>query len=127
MEFSGTITGNASVKTVKGDREVVTFSVALNERFKPKGAAETKERTIFINVAWWRSTVIAGILRKGAVVTVTGWLYPDAYINQDGKAVGRINCNASDIKLIRSGKAAETAKPAPQPADLTEPVDNLPF
>lgn len=125
MEFTGRITADAKVSTVKGDKEIVSFSVAINDRYRPKGSTETKEFVTFINVAWWMGTGIAKILRKGAIVTISGRVYANAYNDMSGNAKASINCHASEIKLVQSKKmeAAATA----EPAEITEPVDNLPF
>ena len=125
MEFTGTITSDATISTVKGDKEVVNFSIAINDRYKPKGASEAKEFTTFINVAWWMGKGIVKILNKGAIVTISGRLFVNAYNDMNGNAKASINCHADSIKLIR-GKKSEAPK-LPSPQDLTEPIDNLPF
>ncbi|MES2373401.1 MAG: single-stranded DNA-binding protein [Bacteroidota bacterium] len=125
MEFTGTITADATVSTVKGDKEVVNFCVAINDRYKSKGATEAKEFTTFINIAWWMGTGIAKILTKGSIVTINGRLFINAYNDMSGNAKASINCHADSIKLIR-GKKAEPAK-EPQPHELTEPIPDLPF
>lgn len=125
MEFTGRITADAKISTVKGDKEVVNCTVAINDRYRAKGSSETKEFTTFINVAWWMGTGIAKILRKGAIVTVSGRLYANAYNDMAGNAKGSINCHAGEIKLVQSAK--KEALPEQRPADITEPVPDLPF
>ncbi|MBL7759139.1 MAG: single-stranded DNA-binding protein [Sediminibacterium sp.] len=125
MEFTGRITADAKVSTVKGDKEVVNFSVAINDRYPPKGSQETKEFVTYINVAWWMGTGIAKILRKGAIVTVSGRFYANAYNDLSGNAKAGINCHDSEIKLVHSKKMEAAASTAP--AVITEPVEDLPF
>lgn len=125
MEFTGRITADAKVSTVKGDKEVVNFSVAINDRYRPKGSTETKEFVTYINVAWWMGTGITKILRKGAIVTVSGRLYTNAYNDLQGNAKASINCHANEIKLVHSKKTE--AATAAAPAEVTEPVEDLPF
>jgi single-strand DNA-binding protein len=125
MEFTGRITADAKTNTVKGDKEVVSFSVAINDRYRPKGATETKEFVTYINVAWWQGTGITKILRKGAIVTIVGRLYCNAYNDLHGNAKASINCHANEIKLVQSKKSEE--KTETQPAKLTEPLKDLPF
>jgi single-strand DNA-binding protein len=130
MEFTGRITADAKVSSVKGDKEVVNFSVALNDRYKPKGSNETRELVTFINVAWWMGTGIAKILRKGAIVTVSGRIHANAYNDMSGNAKASINCNASDIKLVQSKRSGDTTASdatIPNPSEITEPVEDLPF
>ena len=125
MEFTGRITADAKVNTVKGDKEVVNFSVAINDRYRPKGSTETKEFVTYINVAWWMGTGITKILRKGAIVTVSGRVYANAYNDLQGNAKASINCHASEIKLVHSKKMEATVTAAA--AEITEPVEDLPF
>lgn len=125
MEFTGRITADAKVSTVKGDKEVVNFSVAINDRYRPKGSEETKELVTYINVAWWMGTGIAKILRKGAIVTVSGRVYANAYNDLSGNAKASINCHASEIKLVHSKKMEAAASTAAEA--ITEPVEDLPF
>jgi single-strand DNA-binding protein len=125
MEFTGTITSDATVSTVKGDKEVVNFSIAINDRYKPKGATEAKEFTTYINIAWWMGKGIARILTKGSIVTINGRLFVNAYNDMSGNAKASINCQADSIKLIR-GKKSEPSKEL-EPNEITEPVSDLPF
>ena len=39
MVLIGRITKDAVIKKLKDDREVVNFSIAINDYYKPKGAA----------------------------------------------------------------------------------------
>ncbi|MEO8174215.1 MAG: single-stranded DNA-binding protein [Sediminibacterium sp.] len=125
MEFTGRITADARVSTVKGNKELVSFSVAINDRYRDKTTGETKEFVTFINIAWWKGTGIVKILRKGAIVTIVGRLAVSCYADKEGKPRASINCHASDIKLIQ-GKKAEGVG-SREPAELSEPLENLPF
>lgn len=125
MEITGRITADAKVNTVKGDKEVVNFSIAVNDRYKAKGTNEVKEFVTFINVAWWMGIGITKILKKGAIVTVAGRLSCNAYIDLNGNAKASINFNANKIDLIHSKKSEAVAEA--QPAEITEPLGDLPF
>ncbi|MES2006290.1 MAG: single-stranded DNA-binding protein [Bacteroidota bacterium] len=125
QQFTGRITADAKISTVKGDKQLVSFSVADNDRYRDKTSGETKEFVTFFNVAWWKGTGIAKILRKGAIVTITGRLAVSAYTDKTGKAQASLNCHANDIKLVQGKKAEAIA--TQQAHELTEPLDNLPF
>lgn len=126
MEFTGRITADAKTNVVKGGKEVVNFSLAINDRYRAKGSAESKEFTTYIEVAWWMNTGIAKILRKGAIVSVSGRIYPRAYQDLQGNPKATINCHADKIKLIQASKNA-TIEQVPENIPQTEPVDDLPF
>lgn len=126
MEFTGRIVADAKVSIVKGDKEVVNFTVVMNERYKPKGSSEVKQYSTFIDVAYWRGSNIAKILNKGSVVTIsTKRLFPKAYPDMNGDPKATINCFASDITLVQF-KKAETSNQT-EANEITEPVDDLPF
>lgn len=40
IEIIARLTGDATVSTVKNDRQVVNFSVAINDSYKAKGSTE---------------------------------------------------------------------------------------
>ncbi len=46
------LTGDAIVATVKEDKQVVNFSVAVNDSYKPKGG-EVKKIATFYRCAYW--------------------------------------------------------------------------
>jgi single-strand DNA-binding protein len=125
MEFTGRITADAKSSKVKGDKDLVSFSVAINDRYRDKTTGETREFVTYINIAWWKGTGITKILKKGAIVTVVGRLFVNAYKDREGNAKANINCHAADIKLVQGKKAEAFAEQQPQ--ELTEPLENLPF
>lgn len=126
MEFTGRITSDAKTSVVSGGKEVVNFSIAINDRYRAKGSSETKEFTTYIDVAWWMNPGISKILRKGAIVTVSGRIYPRAYNDMQGNSKASINCHADKIKLLHKAKPS-TAEETPARSELTEPVEDLPF
>ncbi len=128
MEFTGRLTANAKVSTVKGDKEVVNFSVAINDRYKPKDSNETKEFVTYINVGWWMGTGVAKLLTKGTIVTVSGRLYANAYNDMQGEAKASLQCHADRIKVQQSVKQeAVPVAVAPSAEEITEPLADLPF
>lgn len=124
MEFTGRITADAKTSTVKNNKQLVSFSVAINDRYRDKTSGEVKEFVTFINIAWWKGTGITKILNKGAIVTVNGRLEVSSYKDKDGNAKASINCHASEIKLLQGKKAEAKYQEA---SELTEPLENLPF
>lgn len=128
MLFTGRLTANAEVATVKGDKTVTNFTVALNQRFKTK-AGEKREKTAFVDCAYWINPGLADYLIKGAVVEISGWIEAEAWNDREGVAHPRLVCNVDTIKLFSVAAKAETtattekAKAANTAAD----DDDLPF
>jgi single-strand DNA-binding protein len=125
MEITGRITADARITTVKGDKELVSFSIALNDRYKDRSTGDWKESVSYFNVVWWKGTGIAKILRKGAIVTVSGFPYVSAFTDKSGNVKGNMNCRADRIKLLQR-KSIEK-KDSVAPAELAEPLKDLPF
>ncbi|MFC3362037.1 single-stranded DNA-binding protein [Pedobacter fastidiosus] len=64
MEITGRLTADAVVRTVKGDKKVVGFTIALNDSYR--SGDERREVITFIECAYWRNEGIAEYLKKGA-------------------------------------------------------------
>lgn len=80
MELVGRIIANATVATLKDDRQVVNFTIAINDFYKPKGNSEGKQLTTFAICAYWISPKIAKRLIKGTLVEVSGRVYANDYM-----------------------------------------------
>ena len=83
MELVGRLTGDAKVSTVKDDRKVVNFSIAINDSYKAKGSEKVTKITTFINCSYWRNFGIAEYLTKGALVEVFGRISANDAATQD--------------------------------------------
>lgn len=121
MVLIGRLTKDASVTTLKDDRKVVNFTVALNDRYKKKGSDTWEQVATYVNCAYWISTEVATRLTKGSLVELTGRLYVNAYTDMKGEAKGSINCHVDSIKIHHQAKAVATAP------KVAEPTEDLPF
>lgn len=128
MLIIGRVTENAVVKQLKDERQVVTFSFAVNDWYKPKDSEQGVKVTTFFNCSYWRSTRIAERLKKGALVELFGRVSVNAYTNRQGESKGTLNFHVNNIKIHQSPKS-DTAKAATVAgaANVTEPVGDLPF
>jgi single-strand DNA-binding protein len=125
MEITGRLTADASVKTLKDQRQVVTFFVALNNRYRTK-EGELKDMTAFISCSYWKSTAIATHLVKGGIVTVQGNIGINAYKSMDGDFHAYLTFHVNTIQLLsKSRRGAGSTMEALQPQPET--VDDLPF
>lgn len=126
MEITGRITADATVQTTKNGRNVVHFSIAMNDSYKPKGSDELKKLTTYVNCSYWVSDAIAKHLTKGSLVEVYGRISVSAWKNKEGEAKGSLDFHVNNIKLHSRGNA-EVKETIPAPSQITEPVDDLPF
>jgi single-strand DNA-binding protein len=108
MEITAVLTADATVKNVKEGKQVVAFSMVINDDYKTKGG-EKKEVRTFIDCNYWRSTAIAQYLKKGSVVTVAGRIGINAYQNSEGKYVAKLTFTTDAIKIIATTKKSNAA------------------
>jgi len=136
MNITGRVTKDAKVSTLSDSRQVVNFSVAINESYKNK-KDDKVEQTTFFDCAYWISPSVAEWLTKGTVVELTGMVSARAWTGNDGELRAGLNFNTSNIKLHGGGKkpegaqAVKTGQTAEQgenkKATLKEPEDDIPF
>ena len=105
----GRITQNAKINTLKNDKKVVNFSIAINDSYKTKDG-ERRELTTYYNCSYWISPNVAKILTKGSLVELSGRISSSAWIGKDGEVKSGLNFHTSKIKLHGSGKRSEVAE-----------------
>jgi single-strand DNA-binding protein len=124
MEITGRVTADAEVRKATGNRELVAFTVVVNDHYKTKDG-ELKEFSEYFNCSYWLSAKIANSLQKGAIVTVSGRIYLNEYKGKDGNNHAQLALHASGIKIIAKGVKKQTA--AEQPANASDTKEDLPF
>lgn len=127
MELVGRLVGDAKVYTLKDNRQVVNFTVAINDYFKQKGATESKQVTLYVQCGYWISTKIAGILKKGSIVELNGRLYVSAYKDMEGEAKASLNYHVNTIKVHGKSESSKSTTKQLTAESLKEPIDDLPF
>ncbi len=126
MEITGRLTADAKVSTLKDGKQVVNFSVAVNDSYKPKGSEVATKVATYFNCSYWINPGIASYLTKGTLVECYGRVSVNAWTNGEGEAKASLNFHVNNIKL--HGKSnATTKETVPAPAEITEPLEDLPF
>ena len=127
MEITARLTGDAKVNTVKNDKQVVNFNVAINDSYKAKGSNEVTKIVTYAQCDYWVNPGIASYLTKGTLVELQGRIGVNAYTGKDGEAKATLTFHVNTIKLHGSaGMKNETPLKADNEAVL-EPADDLPF
>lgn len=136
MNITGRLTRDAKVSTLSDSRQVVNFSVAINESYKNR-KGDRVEQTTFFDCAYWISPRVAEWLTKGTVVELTGMVSARAWIGNDGETRAGLNFNASNIKLHGGGKKSDVSQTVKtghiaeqgenKKTALKEPKDDIPF
>lgn len=127
----GRITKDATVATTKSNKQVVNFSIAVNDYYRPKGSSETQKITRYFNCAYWISTKIAESLAKGALVELNGRIGLNTWENMEGKTTASLTMQVSNIKLHGKGagknEGGAGAASATTATTASEANDDLPF
>lgn len=123
MEIIGRLTANALVKQLDDNREVVNFSVAINDSYKPKGATEIKKVTTYFDCSYWLNSNIAKYMKKGNIVQLSGSVSARAWKDMNGEPKASLNFHVNTIKLHGGGKVVEMRQ---EPVPETQ-AEDLPF
>ena len=125
MNITGRLTRDAQVHTTPKDKQVVNFSVAVNDRYRNK-QGERIEQTTFFDCSYWMSSKVAAILTKGTLVELTGRVSARAWTGSDGEAHAGLNFHTSQIKLHGGGNKVKDGN-ASNTKQTKETEDDLPF
>lgn len=129
METIGRITKDAVVHKVANDKQVVNFSIAVNDSYKPKGSTEYKNIVTYIDCSYWLSASLAQFLKKGTLVELFGRIGLNVYIASDSQAKGSLTFHTSNIKILVFAKTLpQIAQGNTTPkAQSDKDPDDLPF
>jgi single-strand DNA-binding protein len=146
LQVIGNLGRDCVVNNVNG-KNVINFSVAHTEKFKDAQGVQ-KDKTIWVECAWWTErTGIAPYLKKGTQVYAEGQPDVRTYQTQDGKQGTSLTIRVQNVQLLGTrsegsnggsaysgGQQSYNQQPAyqtqpaiPSAAEITEPLDDLPF
>lgn len=130
MNIIGRLTRDAEVRTTSQDKQVVNFSVAVNDSYRNK-QGERVEQTAYFDCAYWITPNVAKLLTKGILVELRGRVSARAWTGKDGELRAGLNFHTSTIKFHGSSKRTETvqgtAKPEGNKTVVKGTEDDLPF
>ncbi|OJW84155.1 MAG: hypothetical protein BGO69_11835 [Bacteroidetes bacterium 46-16] len=124
MEIIGRVTKDAEVRKLKDGRELVAFSIAINDYYKTK-SGEKREETTYINCSYWVNVKAAELIRKGGIVSLFGRIGLNAYKSMDGDFHAHLTFHVNAFKVVAQQK--KSAIRAPEPASVEANGDDLPF
>jgi len=112
MDITGRVTGDAVIRTLSEGKQVVNFSVAVNDSYKDKNG-ERVTQTEFFDCSYWIGTGIAQYLTKGSIVELSGRVSARAWVDSQGQAKAGLNFHTSKIILHGGGATADKPMAAP--------------
>jgi single-strand DNA-binding protein len=144
LQVIGNLGKDCVVNNVNG-KSVINFTVAHSEKFRDSQGNQ-KDKTIWVDCAYWTDrTGVAPYLKKGTTVFVEGQPDVRTYTTQDGRNGASLSLRVNMVQLVGGRSNAEGgqtdsgySRPATNQgydqtqstvsaADITEPIDDLPF
>lgn len=101
------ITKDAVINQLKDGRQVINFTLVINDYYKPRNG-EGKNIATYINCSYWINPKLAERITKGTLVEATGRVYANAYIGNEGAPKASLNCHVNSIKLHGNSKPNNT-------------------
>ena len=127
MELTARLTGDAKLSNLKNDKQVVNFTVAINDNYKAKGSSEITKVVTYVQCDYWVNPSIAKYLTKGILVELQGRVGVNAYTGKDGEAKASITFHANTIKLHGSTGIRNTTLIEEKEEAVIDVKDDLPF
>jgi single-strand DNA-binding protein len=143
LQVIGNLGKDCVTNTVNG-KNVINFNVAHTEKFKD-AQGNQKDKTIWVDCAYWTDrTGIAPYLKKGTQVYAEGTPEVRTYPKNDGTTGVSLTLRIASVQLLGSKSGGDYSAPGasensystqpaavsnsiPQPSEITEPMDDLPF
>jgi single-strand DNA-binding protein len=130
MEITGRITKDAALVKISAEKQVVNFSIAINDSYKPKNATQLKEIVTYVDCSYWLAPKTAEWLKKGALVQLFGRIGLSVYNSSDGRALGSLTFHVNSLKILVFAKkaiASDNAASHPGKQKTLQEPDDLPF
>lgn len=122
MEMTARLTRDAKISTLKNDRQVVNFSVAINDSYKAKGSNEPTKVVTYVQCDYWVNPGVAQYLTKGTLVELQGRVGANAYIGKDGEAKATLTFHVNTLgpnnSLYQSPWSTSATFPAFSPDNI---------
>ncbi len=135
LQIIGNLGKDCVVNTVNG-KNVINFTVAHTEKYRDS-QGNNQEKTTWVDCAYWTDrTAISPYLTKGKQVFVEGTPEVRTFTRQDGTGGASLSLRVREVQLLggrgdggsaTAASSSSSASSVPSPADITEPVDDLPF
>jgi single-strand DNA-binding protein len=145
LQVIGNLGKDCVVNNVNG-KTVMNFTVAHSEKYRD-AQGNQKDRAVWVDCAYWTDrTAVAAYLKKGKTVFVEGTPDVRTYTTQDGRNGASLTLRVTYLQLVggqgggdnndgggsgysrqSSGGGYDNSQQSVSAADLTAPIDDLPF
>ena len=114
VTITGRLTDTVKVKQTNTGKQVLNFSIAVNDY------SGNKERVNYFDFVAFDKPNLVPYLLKGPLVGITGRLRQNRWETQDGSKRSKVEIVANNIELL--GKAKEQTE---QPQTQTQPMTGI--
>ena len=106
--IAGRLTNDVETKSVGNEREVLNFSIAVNEPYKDK-EGNWKEETDFFEVEYFKKEggKLTEKLKKGTQVFIEGKLKQNTWETKEGEKRSKVRIRVDKIQVISYPKDKE--------------------
>ncbi len=111
--LTGRLTADPELKTTPNGTSVVSFSIAVDRRYR----TGEERQTDFINIVAWRSSAefISKYFQKGSLIGIEGSIQTRRYTDKNGNNRTAFEVVANNVQFVeskRDGGAAVSSEPA---------------
>ena len=111
--LTGRLTADPELKTTPNGTSVVSFSIAVDRRYR----AGEERQTDFINIVAWRSSAefISKYFKKGSLIGIEGSIQTRRYTDKNGNNRPAFEVVANNVQFVeskRDGAPAASGEPA---------------
>ena len=110
--LTGRLTADPELKTTSNGTSVVSFSIAVDRRYR----AGEERQTDFINIVAWRSSAefISKYFKKGSLIGIEGSIQTRRYTDKNGNNRTAFEVIANNVQFVESKRdgAATNSEPA---------------
>ena len=112
--LTGRLTADPELKTTQSGVSVVSFSIAVQRRYK----SGEEPITDFINVVAWRSSAefVSKYFKKGSLIGIEGSIQTRRYTDKNGNNRTAFEVVANNVQFVESKRENSTDVSAPSPS-----------
>ena len=133
--ISGNLTRDPELRATSGGTQVLSLSVAVNERRKDRDTGEWGDYPSYVDVTVFgnRAEALSRFLAKGMKVAVSGRLHQERWQADDGTKRSRLGIVASEVDVMQrreqdARQAVESAFPGAKVSEQgAYAQDDIPF
>ncbi len=98
--LTGRLTADPELKTTSNGTSVVSFSIAVDRRYR----TGEERQTDFINIVAWRSSAefISKYFKKGSLIGIEGSIQTRRYVDKNGNNRTAFEIVANNVQFVES-------------------------